>query len=642
MSVMVTPARGRPPELTADSPAVHLLGDGRYSVWLTEAGMGRSSWRGTALTRWSGERLEDADGWRLWVRDLELGRSWPLMQPLAWRAPGHGAVATGDGTFAWSQRDHGIETRLEVCVLAGADAELRTVTLVNLSEKPRRLDVTGCVELVLHDPLADASHPAFSKLFVQTAWDEDSGALVATRRPRGHGETHPALAHRVLGEGAFEFDTDRAAFLGRGRSWSRPAGLATRRPLAGTTGSVLDPVFATRRSVDLAPGEARRVTFVLAAGEARAEALAALARIPAAAAAEAAFAAAPAAARERLARLGLTSEEAAAASALAGALLYGNPRLAAPPSVLRVRGQRCRRARFARHPDAQPIVTVRCDEPGASAQWERLTRLLRHWREHGIDAALVALGGAPSTFRARARSEGGRDARSGCSARAGGGSADRGVRRHARAPGAAARAAFRRERDGPLRGEVPPRRRAPRRVRETLRFENGYGGFSADGREYVVRLDALRHGGHRRPPLPWVNVIANASFGTLVSESGAGFTWSGNSREHRLTPWSNDPLLDPHGETLHVVEDTTGQAWSPLPGPAPHPSAYEVRHGLGYTSYRLEAEALRHETLVTVDREAPSSWCVSASRTWRRSPARCRSSGRRAWCWALTPRSRAA
>src|SRR5262249_11256238 len=107
------------------------------------------------------------------------------------------------------------------------------------------------------------------------------------------------------------------------------------------------------------------------------------------------------------------------------------------------------------------------------------------------------------------------------------------------------------------------------------------------------------------PPMPWVNVIANPRFGTLVSESGAGFTWSGNSREHRLTPWSNDPLLDPHGEALYLEDTASAAAWSPLPGPMPHPAAYEVRHGLGYSSFHLEAGSIAEETLVTVDREAP-------------------------------------
>src|SRR5206468_7443869 len=225
MSLVSATLRARPPRLVGTTPAVHLLGNGRYSVWLTEAGMGRSSWNGEALSRWAGDRIEDADGWRFWLRDLELGRTWPLLQPTSSRPSGRGALLAGSGTFSWSQRDHGIESGLDVCVAPEQDAELRTVTVLNRTDRRRTLDLTGCLELVIHDPAADAAHPAFSKLFVQTAWDEPARALVAVRRPRSSEEAHPCLAHALVGEGSLEWETDRARFLGRGRPSGRPAAL---------------------------------------------------------------------------------------------------------------------------------------------------------------------------------------------------------------------------------------------------------------------------------------------------------------------------------------------------------------------------------------------------------------------------------
>jgi cyclic beta-1,2-glucan synthetase len=604
VSVVSPILRGGPPRLAGAMPAVHLLGNGHYSVWLTEAGMGRSSWRGAALTRWRGDRVEDADGWRFWIRDAGLGRSWPVFGPVAPR-PAEGSVLAGPGRFAWSRRDHALETRLEVAVAPGHDAELRRVTLRNLATRPRRVDVTACLELVLHDPAADAAHPAFSKLFVQTDWDAAARALVATRRPRGADERHPCAALHVVGDGTPEHETDRARFLGRDRTWARPDAVARRGPLSGTVGNVLDPVFACRRAGTLAPGEERTWTFVLAAAWTRAEAIATLAALAGPAEVESAFAGAPAAALERLERLGFTPEDGETTSLLAGALLYGEPRLRAAPEALRTAGDDAAARAALGLGRAQPVVVARLDEPGVAAEWDRLVRANRHWRAHGVDAALVASGGAPP---AAAPEPGVHDAA-------------------ALAPGdrlaleAGARIVVTRatlalvrrplagggeEADEPaVRAVTPPRRRAARREREPLRFENGHGGFSRDGREYVVRLDPLRRGGHRLPPLAWVNVLANPRFGTLVSETGAGFTWSGNSREHRLTPWANDPLLDPHGETLHVVDESSGLAWSPLPGPLPHASGYEARHGLGASRFLLEAESLRHDTVVAVDRDSP-------------------------------------
>ena len=604
MSVVSTALRSGPPRLAAAVPAVHLLGNGRYTVWLTEAGMGRSSWLGSALSRWSGDRIEDAEGWRFWLRDLELGRTWSLLQPSSSRPGVHGTVLGTPGRFAWLQRDHGIETRLEVCVAPGHDAELRRITLTNRTNRPRRLDVTGCIELVLNDPAADAAHPAFSKLFVQTAREPGRDVLVASRRPRAPGERHPCVAHAVIGEGTFECETDRALFLGRGRGWHRPAALAVARPLAGSVENVLDPVFATRRSATLAPGEARRWTFVLAAAADRDAAIATLAHFGTDADIDSALEEAPAHARNELERMGLDLDQAETFAGLAGVLLYGDPRLRASEDALRHAGDDGAVRAACGIPAGAPLVVVRGAEPGAAAEWDSLRRAVAWWRAHDIPAELVGVGG---TLATRAGEPGVRvapalDATASSTLEAGARIVVReGTRALLRDLFAGAPVT-----DGvPARPAAARARRAPRREREALIEDNGYGGFSRDGREYVIHIDALRHGTHRRPPLPWVNVIANERFGTLVSESGAGCTWSGNSREHRLTPWSNDPLLDPHGEALYVMDETAGAAWSPLPGPLPHAASYEVRHGLGYTRFLLEAEELEHDTRVSVDRDAP-------------------------------------
>jgi cyclic beta-1,2-glucan synthetase len=617
------PASGRrgpaAPRLRGACPATHLLGNGRYSVWLTEAGMGRSSWRGEALTRWTGDRVEDADGWRFWLRDLDLGRTWPVTPT---RAPARGSFSSEPGMLAWTRRDHGIEAGLEVCVVAGHDAELRTITVRNHTDRPRQLDVTGCVELVLHDPAADASHPAFSKLFVQTAWDAARGALTGSRRPRSPEERHAVVAHALVGEGALEWETDRAHFLGRGRSGSRPAALVSRRPLTGSVGNVLDPVFALRRRVSLAPGEACRWTFVLAAGETHAAALSTLDALASTDAIDAAREEARLAAHQRLERAGLTLEDADVAETLAGALLYGNPGLRATDDVLRSADDDAAVRATLELGRATNVVVVRFDEPGAAETWEWLRRALGHWRHHGIDAALVAAGGTPERHEPETGVvvAGALDPAARRALEAGAAIVARAASHALLRSQEPADVADDRSDGGTEESHASTRpstrpllRRGPRREREPLAFANGYGGFAPGGREYVVHVDPLRRGshgdgpgsGHRLPPLPWVNVIANPRFGTLVSETGAGFTWSGNSREHRLTPWFNDPQLDPHGEALFVEDLASGAAWSPTPGPLPHPAAYEVRHGLGQSTFRLDAESLELETRVAVDAGAP-------------------------------------
>jgi N,N'-diacetylchitobiose phosphorylase len=136
-------------------------------------------------------------------------------------------------------------------------------------------------------------------------------------------------------------------------------------------------------------------------------------------------------------------------------------------------------------------------------------------------------------------------------------------------------------------------------------FPNRYGEFTADGREYVIRIPWRGGDGHLLPPRPWINVVANESFGFLVSERGAGCTWSGNSREHRLTPWSNDAVTDPDADVLLVHDQDTGRSWSPLPGPKPLPIDYEVRHGFGYSRFAVVGEELEQTAVLFVPRSAP-------------------------------------
>jgi len=106
----------------------------------------------------------------------------------------------------------------------------------------------------------------------------------------------------------------------------------------------------------------------------------------------------------------------------------------------------------------------------------------------------------------------------------------------------------------PGTGDAEPTPPLPRP--KDLLFDNGLGGFSADGREYVIYLEPGRW-----TPAPWINVVANPDFGFLVSEAGAGYTWAGNSGENRLTPWRNDSVSDAPGEALYLRDEETAQVW---------------------------------------------------------------------------------
>ncbi len=157
----------------------------------------------------------------------------------------------------------------------------------------------------------------------------------------------------------------------------------------------------------------------------------------------------------------------------------------------------------------------------------------------------------------------------------------------------------------PVRALRAPVAANPPPSEPALQFNNGYGGFSADGTEYVIRLPHLGDAGLKLPPMPWTNVLANPQCGLIVSEKGAGAMWAGNSREHRLTPWRNDPISDAHDDALYVRDDDSGSFWSPLPGPAPAQADYEVHHGWGYSTWHLNAHGLEQEVSMFVPQDDP-------------------------------------
>ncbi len=453
------------------STAPHMLSNGRYATFLSAAGTGYSVWNDLALTRWTADPTEDNEGFFLYLRDRNSGSFWSLSQQPVSTPVGQRACRFQTHIAELRCEHEDIEASLEVIISPDADVELRRVTLRNYGDHPRRIELTSYAEVVLNTPAADAAHPAFSKLFIQTEFDAASGALLARRRPRTPDEPTGWLVHRLISDpttAPLYYETDRARFIGRGYTLAAPKALVETTPLSGTVGNVLDPIISIRRTVELATDGIAQLTFLIGAAPDRVAALALAARFATPTAIEAAF---------------QTTE-------------VGSGRFDSLVS----------------HP-----------VPLANASW-------------GKGEKCVA--------------------------------------------------------DEP-------------KTDEPLHFWNGYGGFNADGTEYVIRLQPELNGRLRLPPLPWVNVIANPYFGFLASETGAGYTWSQNSRENRLTPWRNDPILDPHSEALYLRDEANGAFWSLQPGPISQPVLYEVRHGFGYSCYRHTSHELDQEVWLFTPREDP-------------------------------------
>ncbi|HEY1380501.1 MAG TPA: hypothetical protein VGF55_27115 [Gemmataceae bacterium] len=619
---------------TADTPhpEVALLSNGTYAVMLTAAGAGSSSWRDLDVTRWRADGTRDCWGQFCYVRDRADGSVWSAgHQPLC-RPAGEYEAVFRPCHAEFRRRDGDIETRLAVCVPPGDAAEVRLVTVVNHGGRPRDLDLTSYAEVCLNHRRADQAHPAFAKLFLETEFLAGPGALFARRRPRAADQKPVWAVHVSATDGPVEYETDRARFLGRGRTPANPRALDPGAALSGTVGPVLDPVFSLRRTVRLAPGATARVAFVTGAAETREQAVALVERHKTLAAADAAFDQARAHSREESADLGLTAADVGLFNRLAGAVLFTTPALRSPAAAEANRLGQPGLWPYGISGD-RPIVLARVAAAGAAGLVRDLVRWHDYARRRGMDLDLVVLDGRPGDAADRLKDELAAGPAGPLLGKPGGVfvlAADKVPDDGRTLIEAAARAVINDR--GPLVdqlqptqvGWVEPRsgeahrfggsesvglgRSAPSThptPQTDLLFWNGRGGFTPDGREYVIRIDGTAPGGPALPPAPWINVLANAGFGCLATDAGLGYTWAGNSQMNRLTPWSNDPVSDPPGEAVYLRDEETGDFWTPTPLPCGAGATVAVRHGQGDTRYVRTSHGLEQDLLVLVPSDDP-------------------------------------
>ncbi len=614
-------------------PRTHLLSNGRYAVMVTDAGSGYSHWRDLAITRWREDVTRDVGGTYIFLRDADSGACWSVgYQPLGGK-PDSYTVSFAEDRAEIVRRDGSMVSRLEVIVSPEDDAEVRRVSLTNQGSQSREIELTSYAEVVLTSAAADAAHPAFSNLFVRTEWVADRETLLASRRCRTPDEVQLWMAHVVAvdGEtvGAPQWETGRAQFLGRGHGIQGPVSVIDGGPLSNTIGPVLDPIVSLRRRVRLLPGHSARVTFTTLVAPSREAALDLADKYRSAAAFERTATLARTHAHAQLHQIGLGVDEAQLFQSLAGAILYSDRTLRAAAEILaRQTGGQAALWTHGISGD-HPIVLVEIDESTHVELVRQLLRAQEYWRTKCLSVDLVILNdqtpseapglqGVLETLVGPSQSTAHREGDKSL-----GGvfilTADQVTAQQRDVLASAARAVLS-GRCGSLAEQVapaecsvvmtacpqswPPAAMAHQDTPQSppvLDFFNGLGGFTPDGREYVTILDK-----GRRTPAPWINVIANAGFGFQVSESGSGYTWSTNSQENQLTPWSNDAVSDPPGETLYVRDEETGELWGPTALPIREEDGrYGCRHGTGYSRFEHASHGISLELLQFVPLDDP-------------------------------------
>ncbi|MGF1669981.1 MAG: GH36-type glycosyl hydrolase domain-containing protein [Balneolaceae bacterium] len=619
-------------ELDSSPPRLHILTNGRSASIVTHAGTGCSYYKDIALTEWKADAASDLNGLFFYIKDTDSGKFWSAGHQPVKRQPDRYDTWFHNGKIVTSRVDDWIETTTEVCVSSERNVELRRLTLTNYSDKVRTIEITSYAEIVLNRQVDHNSHPAFSRLFIQTEYLAENHAIIARRRPRSETDEAHWLVHTITTQELenltkpLQFETERANFIGRGRNLENPAAMDQGHELRGVMGNVSDPIISLRKQIQLKPGEKNQVSFTLGRAETRDEAvhLATIYNNPETAERELNMSSVYS--DIELEHLGITPKQAHYFQKLASFFIYPDKRYRASEKLLKQNRQKQFGLWAYGISGDVPLLVFRIDHSDQLKEVKKLLKAHLFWRYKGLDADLLILNDHPpgyadelhhainqmiesslesdsyhkkrdvyllqsdkvtvedeililtvasAVFEKRLPDESNLRVKKECKS-------------------------FYKKTTDQQNEIIDPEKTSPvsQLNANGLKFYNEFGGFSQDGDEYHIFIKPDSETGKPVfPPSPWINVISNKKFGFIATERGAGYTWSGNSRENKLTTWSNDPVTDPHSEAIYIRNNRSNKYWSPIPGPAPGSGSYKTIHGFGYTKYQHFSSGLRQELL---------------------------------------------
>jgi cellobiose phosphorylase len=629
------------------SPEVHLLSNGRYHVMVSQSGAGYSRWRDLAITRWREDGTRDNWGAYCYLRDVESGAFWSAAhQPTLQHTESYEAIFT-EGRAEFRRRDRGFEVHTEIVVSPEDDIELRRTRITNRARTRRTIEITSYAEVVLAPAAGDNLHQAFSNLFVQTEIVRERQAILCHRRPRSESEPPVFLFHLMAVHGAdaqtISYETDRRAFIGRTGTLAAPLALRATVLLGDSQGPVLDPIVAIRQRITLQPQQTVTVDMVTGVAEQRTQALVLIDKYRDMHLADRVFDLATTHAWVNLQQINASEVDAQLFARLASSVIYLNPAQRAQGSVLghNRRGQSGLWG-YGVSGDL-PIVLLQISSVDNIELVRQLVQAHAYWRLKGLAVDLVIWNEDHAGYRQALQDQiqgliaagieahltdrpGGIFVRSAEHMPAEDRTLFQTVARiiitdtQGTLKAQASRHMAREARAMPTQllapAALPPVQALPSAtsaaaiatvvsgISAELQFFNGLGGFSADGREYVIATSVAGGEVLRSTPLPWVNVIANARFGTVISESGSAYTWSENAHEFRYTPWSNDAVSDPPGEAIYLRDEQSGAFWSPTVLPCGGDGVHTTRHGFGYSVFEHTQDGIATELTVFVDVEA--------------------------------------
>ncbi|MFL0268601.1 GH36-type glycosyl hydrolase domain-containing protein [Candidatus Clostridium radicumherbarum] len=598
-----------------DMPEAHLLSNGSYSLMITNSGSGYGKLEDMTAYRWREDVTLDNTGLFFYIKNLNSNEYWSSSyEPVRKEGESYEAVFSLDKA-EFIRKDGSIDTHTEIAVSQEDNAEVRRITLTNHSQHSRTLEITSYCEVTLAPLNADIVHPTFSNLFIRTEYIDNPCCLIANRRPRAKGQKKPHLVQTcaVFGEsiGTVQYETNRENFLGRCRNIEAPEAMDNETVLKNTVGAVLDPILSIRKRVKIKPGETVKVAYTTAVCETREESIELAKKYNEYNNINRVFELAWTQTQVEMNYLGIKSTQANLYQLMASKILFLNPNLREREAFIK----NIKKAQPALWPYGisgdLPIVLVLIRNEVDLDTIKQVLHAHEYWSIKGLKIDIVIVN-IQNTIYLQPLQDSIRDIL------ASGHLRDKqnkpgGVFLHSKTTMAAedidllraiARLVIDSEKGSllqqingaseiedemqklvvkeqsynilPYNYEVPD-----------LMFFNGLGGFNVETEEYTIILKD-----YKNTPAPWINVISNKDFGFHISESGVSYTWNKNSRENKLTAWSNDPVTDPITEAVYIRDEETGDIWGITPKPKRDEGEYIIKHGFGYSNFVHEAKGI--------------------------------------------------
>jgi cyclic beta-1,2-glucan synthetase len=622
-------------------PQALYLSNGQFGSLITNNGGGFLRWEELDLTRWRADSTLDPYGLKIYFYEQDVDETWCIAGQ-----PSGSFVETDHINFSPNRAEllrsvNDIVTDTEIIVSPDDNIEIRQIRLTNRSGRPRSIKVASYAEVILAPQSDDRRHPVFNTLFIESEYEESIQGLHFTRRKRSPEEKSIHLVHALfISDGhndAVIYETDRNVFLGRGGDYISPPGL--HKSDHGNTGSVLHPVMSLGKVIHLPPQGTVRLAFLTSAAATRNRAISIVRRYQDWPIIQRAFDRAQNASEIEMRRMDLSQVALKNIQQLLSLLIYPQPTLRAGSELLSSN----RMGQTTLWPYAIsgdfPILLARIKSEDEIPLVAELLNAHAYWRSRNIKIDLVILNEKETSYSQEIKGQINRlitNTQSDAWLNQRGGifilQTDQINEEDLVMILSAARAIL----DGSsgavdtqLRDifEMPTRlpdllaiesdeteETTPVKRPTGLLFDNGHGGFTPDGKEYQIFLQP-----GQLAPAPWSNVIANDQVGFLITERGGGYSWSKNSGENRLSPWSNDPVIDPPGEAIYLRDEETARVWSPAPFVPGADSPYLVRHGAGYTIFEHNRYGLEQELRLFVAPDTPVKFAhLKIHNTWQR------------------------